>query len=173
LFTGPNGEALFMLVGEGHKNYITLFVKTTLNHYRNYKQLLSHSLPLAPAVHILPELKEPLLFPGKVACCRINMHGVDGAHRKAVNNNDTSSAISKPQESVNDNSSECSNNFSISQEDGDRERLAVSDTGHHRIIIFKTSGKIEVMQLLYLSVFVSENISEHLIENWMYKIIID
>jgi hypothetical protein len=145
LFTGPNGEALFILVGEGHKNDITLFVKTTLNHYRNYKQLLSHLIPLAPAVHILSELKEPLLFPGKVACSAINVQGVDEAHYRAVNNNDTSSAISKPREAVNNKSSECSNNLNISQDDEDLERLAVSDTGHHRIIILKTSGRIEVM----------------------------
>jgi hypothetical protein len=137
LFTGPNGEALFILVGEGHKNDMLMFVKTALNYYKNYGQLLDHSLPLAPAVHILPELKRPLFFPGKVACSGIDIQGVDGAHYKAVNNNDTSSVISKPEEAVNNNS--------ISQEDGDLERLAVSDTGHHRIIIFRTSGRIEVM----------------------------
>jgi hypothetical protein len=134
-----------MLVGEGHKNDVLMFVKTTLNYYKNYEQLLNHSLPLAPAVHILPEVKGPLLFPGKVACSGVGIRGVDGAHCEAVNNNDTSSVISKHQESVNINSSECSNDLRISQEDGDLERLAVSDTGHHRIIIFKTSGRIEVI----------------------------
>ncbi|PNF20594.1 NHL repeat-containing protein 2 [Cryptotermes secundus] len=133
---GPNGEVLFILVGEGHKNDILVFVKTALNYYKNYGQLLDHSLPLAPAVHILPELKGLLFFPGKVACIGIDIQGVDGAHYKALNNNnDTSSAISKPEEAVNNNS--------ISQEDGDPERLAVSDTGHHRIIVFRTSGRIE------------------------------
>jgi hypothetical protein len=87
---------------------------------------------LAPAVHILPQLKGPLFFPGKVSCSRIDIQG------------DTSSVIKKPEEAVNNNSG-CSNHLSISQEDGDLERLAVSDTGHHRIIIFRTSGRIEVM----------------------------
>jgi hypothetical protein len=121
-----------------------MFVKTALNYYKNYGQLLDRSLPLAPAVHILPELKGPLFFPGKVACSGIDIQAVDGAHYKAVNNNDRL-VISKPEEAVNNNNSECSNDLSISQEDGDLERLAVSDTGHHRIIIFRTSGRIEVM----------------------------
>lgn len=143
LIIGPNGEVLFILVGEGHKNDILMFVKNALNYYKNDEQLLDHSLPLAPAVHILPELKGPLFFPGKVACSGIDIQDVDGAHYNAVNNNGTSSVTSKPQEAVNNNSSECSSDLTISKEDGDLERLAVSDTGHHRIIIFKTSGRIE------------------------------
>jgi hypothetical protein len=61
-------------------------------------------------VHTFPELKEPLFFPGKIACVGIDIYGVEGAHYKAVKNNDTSSVISRPQEAVNNNSSEFSNN---------------------------------------------------------------
>jgi hypothetical protein len=73
LFTGPNGEVLFLLVGEGHKNDVFMFVKTAMNYYKNYEQLLDHSLLVSPALHILPEIKGPLLFPGKAACCNIDV----------------------------------------------------------------------------------------------------
>jgi hypothetical protein len=144
LFTGPNGEVLFLLVGEGHKNDVFMFVKTAMNYYKNYEQLLDHSLPVSPALHILPEIKGPLLFPGKVACCNIDIQDEDGAHNKAHNNNDTS-VTREHRELVNNNSSEGSNNLSALQDGGSLERLAVSDTGHNRIIVFNTHGRIEVI----------------------------
>jgi hypothetical protein len=149
LFTGPNGEALFILVGEGHKNDVFMFVKTALNYYKNYEQLLDHSLPVSPALHILPQLKGPLLFPGKIASGGISVQDKDEAH-KVDNNNDTASLISR-QESVNNNSSEDNDNLNILQDDRSLERLAVSDTGHHRIIIFQASGRIEVMAIYTFS----------------------
>jgi len=152
LFTGPNGEALFILIGEGHKNDISKFVKTALNYYRDNEQLLYHPLPMSPAVHILPQ-KGLLLFPGKVACSDICVQGAVGAHNEVVNDNDVSSVTSRHQESVNNNNnntSEGSNSLDIAQDD----RLAVSDTGHHRIVIFQTSGRIEVMAALSAYLFV-------------------
>jgi hypothetical protein len=47
-------------------------------------------------MHIFPELKEPLIFPGKIAWVGIDIYGVDGAHYKLVKNNDTSSVVSRP-----------------------------------------------------------------------------
>jgi hypothetical protein len=90
LFTGPNREALFILVGKGHKNGVFMFVKTALNYYKNYEPLLDHSLPVSPALHILPQLKGPLLFPGEVACNGISVQ--DGTHNKVDKNNDASSS---------------------------------------------------------------------------------
>jgi hypothetical protein len=81
LFTGPHGELLFILVGKSHENDFLVFVKTALNYY---KKLLDHALPLAAAVHILPEPKGPLLFNGEVACSRIDIQGVEGTYYKAV-----------------------------------------------------------------------------------------
>lgn len=150
LFTGPNGEALFILIGEGHKNDISKFVKTALNYYKDNERLLYHPLPMSPALHILPQ-KGLLLFPGKVACSDIRVQDAVGAHNKVVNDNDVSSVTSSHQESVNNNNaSEGSNSLDITQDD----RLAVSDTGHHRIVVFQTSGRIEVMAALSAYLFV-------------------
>ena len=151
MFTGPNGEALFILIGEGHKNDISEFVKTALNYYKDNEQLLYHPLPMSPALHILPK-KGLLLFPGKIACSDIHMQDAVGAHNKVVNDNDVSSVTSRHQESLNNNNntSEGSNGVDISQDD----RLAISDTGHHRIVIFQTSGRIEVMAALSAYLFV-------------------
>jgi len=59
--------ALFVLKGEGHTVDISMFVKIALNYYKNNEQLQYHSLPVSPALHILPELTGQLLFAGKVA----------------------------------------------------------------------------------------------------------
>ena len=155
LFTGPNGEPLFVLIGEGHKNDISKFVKAALNYYKDNEQLLYHPLPMSTALHILPQ-KGLLLFPGKVACSDIRVQDAVGAHNKVVNDNDISSVTSSHQEYVNNNNnnnnntSEGSSSLDISQDD----RLAVSDTGHHRIVIFQTSGRIEVMAALSAYLFV-------------------
>jgi hypothetical protein len=149
LFTGPSGEALFILIGEGHKYDFSKFVKTAINYYKDNEQLLYHSLPISPTLHILPQ-KELLLFPGKVACSDIHVQDAVVAHNIAVNDNDMSSVTSRHQESVNNNTSEDSNSLDISQDD----RLAVSDTGHHRIIVFHTSGRIEVKAALSAYLFV-------------------
>jgi hypothetical protein len=152
LFTGPNGEALFVLIGEGHKNDISKFVKTVLNYYKDNEQLLYHPLTMSPALHILPQ-KGLLLFPGKIACSDIRVQDAVGAHSKEVNDNDLSSVMNRHQESVNNNNntSEGSNRLDISQDD----RLAVSDTGHHRIVIFQSSGRIEVIATLSAYLFVT------------------
>jgi len=151
LFTGPSAEPLFVLIGEGHKNDISKFVKTALNYYKDNEQLLYHPLPMSPALHILPQ-KGLLLFPGKVACSDIRVQDAFGAHSKVVNDNDISLVTSSHQEYVNNNNtSEVSSSLDISQDD----RLAVSDTGHHRIVIFQTSGRIEVIAALSAYLFVS------------------
>lgn len=144
LFAGPNGEALFLLVGEGHVSDVFKFVKTAMNYYKNHEQLLHHTLPSSPALHILPEIKGPLLFPGKVACSNVTVQDEEGAHNRADNNNDRS--VARKLESDNNNSiSKGSNNLSVSRDGRRLERLAVSDTGHNRIIIFNTRGGTEVI----------------------------
>jgi len=69
------------------------------------------------------------------------VQGAVGAHNKVGNGYDMSLVMSRHQESVNDNTSEGSNSLDILQND----RLAAADTGHRRIVIFRTSGRIEVM----------------------------
>jgi hypothetical protein len=155
LFTGPNGEVLFVLVGEGHKNNLFTFVKTAVNYYKNDEQLLDHSLPASPAFHILPEIKGLLLFPGKVACINIGVLDEDNTHSKVDNNNDTS--VIRKHESVNNNSSEGRDNLSVLQDGRSLDRLAISDTGHNRIIIFNTCGRIEVMAVhTFASIYLLE-----------------
>jgi hypothetical protein len=124
-------------------------VKTALNYYKDNEQLLYHSLPISPTLHILPQ-KELLLFPGKVTGSDIHVQDAVGAQNKVVNDNDISSVINRHRESVNNNTGEDNNSLDISQDD----RLAVSDTGHHRIIILHTSGRIEVMAALSAYLFV-------------------
>ncbi|XP_069674037.1 NHL repeat-containing protein 2 isoform X2 [Periplaneta americana] len=114
LILGPNGEALFLLVGESHKHDMFLYVQTALNYYKNEGQIKDHSLPITSQSHIAAEEDRSLLFPGKMACCELSEQ--------------------------NNNSSQNGNNHSG---ENYTERLAVSDTGHHRIIIFSTSGRIE------------------------------
>ncbi|PSN47592.1 hypothetical protein C0J52_04566 [Blattella germanica] len=112
LILGPSGEALFLVIGEGQKEDVVMFVKCALRYYRNIDALQPHNLPLSPSQHVT---SGPLLFPGKVAC------------------------IGTPT----DNEVISLNNNSSSNERL-TERLAVSDTGHHRIIVFSTSGRVEI-----------------------------
>lgn len=111
LILGPNGEALFLLVGESHKKDVLTYIKCAMKYFSSKGELQSHALPVSPSNYV--GVPGPLLFPGKVACISAS-----------TNNNDINS--------VNNNSDE----HLI-------ERLSVSDTGHHRIIIFTTSGKVE------------------------------
>lgn len=67
LLLGPNANPLIMLMGEGHKDELRLYIKNALNFYKSKKEISNHSLPLKSAYHLLPELKGPLLFPGKIA----------------------------------------------------------------------------------------------------------
>ncbi|GJQ72884.1 hypothetical protein Trydic_g1532 [Trypoxylus dichotomus] len=66
LLLGPNANPLIMLMGEGHKEDLKMYIKNALNYYKSRKEISNHSLPLKSAFHLLPELKGPLLFPGKI-----------------------------------------------------------------------------------------------------------
>lgn len=67
LVVGPNASPLLMLMGEGNKEELRFFIENTLAYYRNKNQISSHKLPLKSAFHLLPNLKGPLLFPGKIS----------------------------------------------------------------------------------------------------------
>lgn len=66
LMLGPHANPLIMLTGEGHKEDLQLYIKNALNYYKSKNEISNHSLPLQSAFHLLPELKGPLLFPGKI-----------------------------------------------------------------------------------------------------------
>ncbi|XP_060525437.1 NHL repeat-containing protein 2 isoform X2 [Cylas formicarius] len=66
LILGPNGNPIVMLTGEGHKEDLQSYVKGALEYYNKEKLISNHKLPFKSAYHLLPDLKGPLLFPGKI-----------------------------------------------------------------------------------------------------------
>lgn len=99
LLLGPNGNPLILLMGEGHLENLRVYIRCALNHYKSKNEISNHTMPLKSCFHLLPELKGPLLFPGKITSY------ID-----------------------NDN-----NTF---------DKLAISDTGNHRVLITTTDGEI-------------------------------
>ncbi|XP_063818629.1 NHL repeat-containing protein 2 isoform X2 [Pseudophryne corroboree] len=89
---GPQGNLLFSLVGEGHKENLFLFTSMALKFYKERNEIQSGQIPRQLYRNSLPE--SPLLFPGKVA--------VDVAGG----------------------------------------RLVIADTGHHRILVVTTDGRV-------------------------------
>ncbi|XP_066138523.1 NHL repeat-containing protein 2 [Euwallacea fornicatus] len=67
LLLGPNANPIVMLTGEGHKDDLVDYIKVTLDFYKEKNLISNHKLPFKSAFHFLPELKGPLLFPGKIA----------------------------------------------------------------------------------------------------------
>lgn len=63
---GPNANPIIMLIGEGHKEGLLLYLRNALAYYKSKNLISNHKLPVKPAYHFLPDLKGPLLFPGKM-----------------------------------------------------------------------------------------------------------
>lgn len=59
-----------MLVGEGHRDELFLYVKVALAYFKSLNEISDHTLPLEPSRHLLPVSKDVLLFPGKVHFAR-------------------------------------------------------------------------------------------------------
>ncbi|KAG9462762.1 hypothetical protein GDO78_023196, partial [Eleutherodactylus coqui] len=89
---GPQGNLLFSLVGEGHKEDLFLFTSVALKFYKERHEIKAARIPLRLYKDSLPP--SPLRFPGKVA---VDPFG---------------------------------------------ERLVISDTGHHRILVVSKDGRI-------------------------------
>lgn len=66
LLLGPNKNPIVMLTGEGHKAELKLYIKNVLDFYKLKNEISHHELPTSSAYHLLPNLKGPLLFPGKI-----------------------------------------------------------------------------------------------------------
>ncbi|KAF2894856.1 hypothetical protein ILUMI_11326 [Ignelater luminosus] len=64
---GPNANPIVMLMGEGHKEDLLLYIKNAIEYYKSRNEISSHKIPFKSAYHLLPDLKGPLLFPGKIA----------------------------------------------------------------------------------------------------------
>ncbi|XP_073346408.1 NHL repeat-containing protein 2 [Pagrus major] len=89
---GPRGNLLFSLVGEGHRDKLTLFTDCALRHFREQGLLKTHAVGIKLYRDSLPP--SILSFPGKVAM------------------------------------------------DSSRKRLAIADTGHHRILVVSSTGHL-------------------------------
>ncbi|KAK5650298.1 hypothetical protein RI129_001327 [Pyrocoelia pectoralis] len=68
LLVGPEGLPIVMLMGEGNKEDLHLCIRNALEFYKSRKLISDHTIPLKSVSHYLPELRGPLLFPGKIAC---------------------------------------------------------------------------------------------------------
>ncbi|KAK5905988.1 hypothetical protein CgunFtcFv8_001892 [Champsocephalus gunnari] len=89
---GPRGNLLFSLVGEGHRDRLTLFTDLALRHYGAQGLLKTHTVGIRLYRDSLPP--SMLSFPGKVAV------------------------------------------------DNSRKRLAIADTGHHRVLVVSSTGEL-------------------------------
>lgn len=98
LLLGPNGNPLILLMGEGHLEDLRFFIRNALNYFKSINQISDHSIKIKSSYHLLPQLKGPLLFPGKIT--------------------------------------------SFLDEDNNIDKLAISDTGNHRILITMPDGNI-------------------------------
>ncbi|CAG9768784.1 unnamed protein product [Ceutorhynchus assimilis] len=67
LMLGPDANPIVMLTGEGHKDELIDYIRVTLEFYKEKNQISNHKLPFKSAFHHLPDLKGPLLFPGKIS----------------------------------------------------------------------------------------------------------
>lgn len=64
LVLGPTAKPLLLLMGEGHRELLTEFVKASLTFFDKLDQIRDASLPLRPSTDLIPASK--LKFPGKV-----------------------------------------------------------------------------------------------------------
>lgn len=105
LILGPNGNPIFVLMGEGHSELFTKYVDAAFEFYKPKGLLRNHALPISLA----SELTKPtiLQFPGKISSRLLTK--------------------SKPNED---------------EVDTPTQLYAITDSGNHRIIIFREDGRI-------------------------------
>lgn len=63
---GPSGQLLTVLIGEGHREELFLYVKVALTYFKSRNEISGHHLPLQPARHLLSVPKDTLQFPSKL-----------------------------------------------------------------------------------------------------------
>lgn len=84
---GPCGEPLFVLVGEGHRDRLQLYVNTAIKHFSGSGSLKRSPVPIVPSEHCQAS-NTVLRFPGKVA---VHPRGVivsdSGHHRLLLTDN--------------------------------------------------------------------------------------
>lgn len=84
LVLGPSGEPLFVLVGEGHRERLQLYVDVAIKHFSDSGTLKSSSpVPMAPSEH-LQATNSILRFPGKVAVHPGGLIVSDSGHHRLL-----------------------------------------------------------------------------------------
>ncbi|XP_015179350.1 PREDICTED: NHL repeat-containing protein 2 isoform X1 [Polistes dominula] len=66
IMLGPRGQPLMVTLGEGHREELFLYTKVALDYFTSINEISDHTLPIAPAIHLLPASTDILRFPGKV-----------------------------------------------------------------------------------------------------------
>ncbi|XP_055955641.1 NHL repeat-containing protein 2 [Patella vulgata] len=64
VIVGPQGQFLYNLVGEGHKDQLFEFVDIAVEYFKTVGEIKSHDLPISLEKNRLPD--SPLKFPGKI-----------------------------------------------------------------------------------------------------------
>lgn len=76
LVLGPNGNPLFIFMGEGHYDTLEKYVSAAIEYYGNTNALRNHSLPISLSNDAA--VPSHLKFPGKIVCSKVFAVGVDG-----------------------------------------------------------------------------------------------
>lgn len=97
LILGPRGNPIFVIMGEGHLDTLSMYISGALDFYTAKGQIKLDSLPLKPANNVT---SSNLYFPGKIVCSKYE-----------------------------------------TTEAGD-ELYAISDSGHHRILVMTPKGEV-------------------------------
>lgn len=68
--TGPRGNPLFVLMGEGNYEALEKYIGASVKYYKSNGSLRYHALPLNPATDLI--VSSNLKFPGKIVCSKSN-----------------------------------------------------------------------------------------------------
>ncbi|XP_068239401.1 NHL repeat-containing protein 2 [Palaemon carinicauda] len=82
LILGPNGQPLFVLVGEGHRERLQLFVEGAISYYSKLDALIRRPFVVAPSTHV--NATGELLYPGKVATYPGGIVVSDSGHNRIL-----------------------------------------------------------------------------------------
>ncbi|KAK3851847.1 hypothetical protein Pcinc_041527 [Petrolisthes cinctipes] len=83
LILGPSGSPLFVLVGEGHRERLLLYVNTAVQYFSKQSLLTRFPVPLSPSTH-LEATGSILMFPGKVAVYPSGIIVSDSGHNRII-----------------------------------------------------------------------------------------
>lgn len=132
-YIGPNGEPMLVVQGEEfHSQLLPTFIETALQILRQASMISTHDIPeivlgqntftqSLPLCKQLSSTKQHLLYPGKV-----------------------NAYIKKTKKKI---GVEGSNDSNLNSRHQGKVLVAISDSGHHRIIICTLQGRVKVIYL--------------------------